>query len=249
MYTLRFPSEVLEEFPVASAYEMQRIFNAMLKISPCTLYEMMEKAGAAIARVAGMYTSAIFPEITILAGKGHNGGAALVAAKNMAAEGASIHILLAQIVSALKPAVLEQLEMLQQMFPERIRIQNPPVDYSTLDQCDLIIDGLVGYNFDGSPTEQMSRLITLANEAPVPTISVDLPSGLHPDTGQPAVPTIHACSTVVLSIPKKGMLQSGTRKYLGDLYLAYSGISSDIINQVITPRFFPKTVPEILHLR
>ena len=252
MYTIRFPTESLNELPAATVAEMNAIDQAMIRISSCTRYQMMEKAGAAVSKISKSYTSQVFPSVAVLVGSGLNGGGALVAAKHLASDGATSHIVMAETPDDLKPVCREQYDILRGMCPQRVIVHHwnsaEPEMLSEVRGCDLIIDGLLGYGIRGEPKEPVSAMIQFANDASVPTISVDLPSGLHPDTGTPADPTILACGTVTLAVPKTGLTIPEASPELGDLYLACIGISSDIINQHISRGIFPKTFPEIMHL-
>ena len=212
---------------------------------------MMEKAGSAIAEVASCYTSEIFPDVALLIGKGNNGGGALVAGRYLANKGARLQVILAASEDELGPVPKKQLEVLRGCHPETpvhdmsmISTDNLPA----MPECDLILDGLLGYNIKGDPREPISTLINLANGAEVPTISVDLPSGLDPDTGEPTSPTILAAATVTLAAPKRGFHNQSAYQYLGEMYMADIGICPSLITKIIEPELFPRDLPEILFL-
>ena len=70
----------------------------------------------------------------------------------------------------------------------------------------------------------MAELVRAANGSRVPILAVDLPSGMHPDTGQPLGITIRAALTVTLALPKRGLLTTESRALIGELLLADIGI-------------------------
>lgn len=235
MYSFSYPAERFADFPAVSAFDMQAIDNAMIEADPVTLYQMMERAGLAVAEIAACYTSDDRPKVAVLVGKGNNGGGALSAARQLANRGAELQVVLTTPAQNLGEAPAAQLRILTALHPEtpvhdmsKISMDNLP----SLPECDIILDGLLGYNIRGVPKEPISTLIMIANNAEVPTISVDIPSGLHPDTGEPAPPTILAAATVTLALPKRGFQSEQARQYLGDLYLAQIGISQYIIQSV-----------------
>jgi NAD(P)H-hydrate epimerase len=63
-------------------------------------------------------------------------------------------------------------------------------------------------------------LIRSAHRADTPVISLDVPSGLEGDSGQPFDPTIRAATTLTLALPKVGLIRPAARDWVGDLYLA-----------------------------
>lgn len=85
---------------------------------------------------------------------------------------------------------------------------------------DVVIDALIGYSLQGPPREPVASLIRAANEAGAPIIALDIPSGLHGDSGQAFDPTIRAATTLSLALPKTGLVQPAAREWTGDLYLA-----------------------------
>ena len=251
MHSITFPAYVLEDFPTVSAEQMQNIDNEMLDICDLTIYQMMEKAGSAIAEVASCYTSEIFPDVALLIGKGNNGGGALVAGRYLANKGARLQVILAASENELDPVPTKQLKVLRGCHPDTpvhdmsmISADNLP----SMPDCDLILDGLLGYNIDGDPREPISTLINLANGAEVPTISVDLPSGMDPDSGEPAAPTILAAATITLAVPKRGFQNQSAHQYLGEMYMADIGICPSLITKIIETELFPRDLPELLFL-
>jgi len=249
----RFPAERLKEFPLVTARQMRTIDQKMFDISEFTIFQMMERAGMAVAEVTNGYLTSSFPNVVILVGTGNNGGGALVAARILAGNGANIQVILAKPQDRLKWTPAVQLGILANMYPKQVHVdaanQLKVHRLSEILNCDVIIDGLLGYSIQGNPDQKYAELIKMTNDSKAPVISVDVPSGLNPDTGNPGSPTIQAAATVTLAVPKQGMTNSIAHPYLGEIYLACIGISADIINQVITPENFPRIFPRIISLQ
>jgi ADP-dependent NAD(P)H-hydrate dehydratase / NAD(P)H-hydrate epimerase len=49
---------------------------------------------------------------------------------------------------------------------------------------DLLIDGLFGFGLSRAITDHLATTIQRINQAGKPIISIDLPSGMHTDTGE-----------------------------------------------------------------
>ncbi len=84
----------------------------------------------------------------------------------------------------------------------------------------LIIEGLFGIGLKGNFDAPWSRLIRAINESRVPILSVDVPAGLHADTGEIMGTAIRATCTLTLGAPKRGLLTAAARPYVGRLELA-----------------------------
>jgi len=72
----------------------------------------------------------------------------------------------------------------------------------------------------GAPHGETAILIRWANEQDAPTLSLDTPSGLDTTSGQARPPTTRAAATLMLALPKTGLLTPQAAPYVGELYLA-----------------------------
>jgi hydroxyethylthiazole kinase-like uncharacterized protein yjeF len=79
-------------------------------------------------------------------------------------------------------------------------------DASVMASAGLIIDAVFGTGLDRPVTGPLATLLSSMGEAPAPVIAVDLPSGLHADTGQPLGPVPPAAVTVTFGRLKPGLL-------------------------------------------
>ncbi len=210
------PYKAVPSITVAQMVEVDRLAVERFGV---TLLQMMENAGRALAtlarheflkgRVAGH-------SVVVLAGKGGNGGGALSAARRFVAWGANVRVVLAHSFGELSPATAHQAHTLQQM------------GVLLLDKvsgtADLIVDGLIGYSLLGDPRPAVAPLIEWTNRQISPVLALDLPSGLHGDTGQPARPCIRASATLTLALPKQGLLTPAARPMVGEIFLADIGL-------------------------
>ena len=180
-----------------------------------SLLQMMENAGRSLALQARAQLGgdARGRRVQVLAGRGGNGGGGLAASRRLGIWAAEVEVVLAFDRDALAEAPARQLAALEWM--------GVPVRSSgAVDAADLIIDAVFGYSLKGAPTGRPAELIEAANASGVPILALDLPSGLHPDSGQPLEPAIRAAATVTLALPKAGLLNPEARPWVGDLYLA-----------------------------
>lgn len=159
--------------------------------------EVIRRVGAKIAHRASQLTR---PDeiILILAGKGHNGADARAAR-----------------------------EFLSDRRVETLEITTPESQWPELEQAlrrkpALIIDGLFGIGLDRPLSADWKTIILAVNEAGVPVLAVDVPSGLNGDTGEPLSPdlAIKAAVTLTVGAPKTGLLAHGAWPFVGRLEVA-----------------------------
>jgi NAD(P)H-hydrate repair Nnr-like enzyme with NAD(P)H-hydrate epimerase domain len=84
----------------------------------------------------------------------------------------------------------------------------------------LIIDGLFGIGLARPVEGDWKRLIDAVNGSGLRVLSVDVPSGLNADTGEPLGVAVEASVTVTLGAVKKGLLLEHAARFVGRLELA-----------------------------
>lgn len=182
----------------------QAAFAAGLEAS-----ELMESAGRQMAE----FVRQNFPHpgtCRAFAGKGHNGGDVLVAARHLAAAGWRLEIVLSE--SPLAPVTEAQLRRLDGIgSPER----SGPL---------VVLDGLLGIGAKGNPREPVAAGIREINRlregSGAWVLAADLPSGLDADTGAPGEPCVRADATMAMGFAKTGLLADAAINFVGRLAIA-----------------------------
>lgn len=95
-----------------------------------------------------------------------------------------------------------------------------------------MIDALLGYSLNGPPRGEIATLIRRVNGTGRPILALDLPSGLHPDTGEISDPSIRAHATLTLALPKRGLLVPTAKPYVGRLWVGDIGVPSGLYERV-----------------
>ncbi|RAM50082.1 MAG: bifunctional ADP-dependent NAD(P)H-hydrate dehydratase/NAD(P)H-hydrate epimerase [Hapalosiphonaceae cyanobacterium JJU2] len=211
---------------VVTAQQMRdieaRIFAAGMPVAA-----LMEKVAGLIAhRIEVLYfskdakqedTSPRFPvfasssvsphKVGILVGPGHNGGDALVVARELYFRGYDVCIY--SPFAKLKELTAQHLQYAQSLG---IRCYQSIAD---LPKCDLLVDGLFGFGLERELKDPVASAINQLNQKSIPIISIDIPSGLHTDTGKVLGTAIRATHTLCLGLWKLGLLQDQALEYVG----------------------------------
>jgi NAD(P)H-hydrate epimerase len=98
-----------------------------------------------------------------------------------------------------------------------------------LADADLLIDAVLGTGSSGKPTGEAETLIRAITRASRPTVAVDIPSGLNPDTGEPADPCVKAVLTLTLGLPKRGLVAEQALAYVGKLKVLDIGFPGELL--------------------
>lgn len=207
--------------PAVGAQEMRRLDYWAVREFQLPLVVMMENAGRALADLLRRrYAPERDEPILVLAGKGGNGGGALVAARHLLRSGYSVSVLTTDPAPKLRDDTRRQLSL----FRKDEGVAPTHRKGEALPDARYLVDGILGYGVNEAPKEAAAELIAGANAARATRVALDLPSGLHPDTGAPHEPTLRAHATLTLALPKRGLLERAARPFVGELYLADIGL-------------------------
>ncbi|MFM9267271.1 NAD(P)H-hydrate dehydratase [Tychonema sp. BBK16] len=147
------------------------------------------------------------PLIGVLAGPGHNGGDALVVARELHFRGFPVVIY----------CPFSRLKELTKSHADYARSLNIPFfdKVESLKNCDLFIDGLFGFGLEREITNPIAAAIDEINNLNIPVFSIDIPSGIHTDTGEVLGTAIRATHTLCLGLWKLAFLQDKALEYVG----------------------------------
>lgn len=201
-----------------------RIFAAGMPVAA-----LMEKVGGAIARrIVETDETFLQPNkkrVGILVGPGHNGGDACVVARELYFQG--YEVLLYRPIQKLKELTAQHAQ-----YAESLGI--PSFDsIESLQECDLLIDGLFGFGLERTLTDPVASAIEQINQWSKLVISIDMPSGIHTDTGEVLGTAIRARRTFCLGLWKQGLLQDQALDYVGTAELIDFDIPDSDVQAVL----------------
>lgn len=189
--------------------------------------QLTESAGRSVAELLREKMGNVQKRnILVLAGKGYNGCDAIVAARYLQNFGAECTVIMP--VNSPEDLVKEakwNFGILKSMYVNHMFLIHQMGFRNMFKQAEFVIDGLLGYNTNSDPKGVYADLINMSNELNKKVLSIDIPSGLDADTGNPYNPTIKAKWTLSLTLPKKGCLN---KEFTGELYVADIGIPHDV---------------------
>nr|WP_293127908.1 NAD(P)H-hydrate dehydratase [Microcoleus sp. bin38.metabat.b11b12b14.051] len=147
------------------------------------------------------------PVIGVLVGPGHNGGDALVVARELHFQGFPVVIYCPfSKVKELTKSHADYAYYLNIPFFDRVEL---------LKNCNLLIDGLFGFGLEREITNPTAAAIDQINNLNIPIFSIDIPSGIHTDTGEVLGTAIRAKHTLCLGLWKMAFLQDRALEYIG----------------------------------
>lgn len=183
-------------------------------------HALMARAGLAVARLALAWVPHA-QRIQVWAGPGNNGGDGLVAARHLHGAGKAVSVCLLADPARL-PA--DAAQALRDAVAAGVTVH---ADERRHDTAELVIDALLGIGARRAPEGAIAAAIRNINAQHAPVLAVDLPSGLHPDTGTLlGAAAVRAGATLALLTLKPGCCSGHGRELAGALWLDTLGVTA-----------------------
>ncbi len=173
---------------------------------------LMENAGAGLAKIIiNRYNKKKIKKILIICGSGNNGGDGLVCARHLLNFADTITICLLNTKKTLKThetktnwKIINNINQIKTI--EFFQNDNFFKSFDKeLSKCNIVIDAIFGTGIKGNMKEHFTQVIKQVNKKKKHIISVDIPSGLDPATGDIHTNVIKAEVTVTFHKVKKGL--------------------------------------------
>src|SRR6185436_13386573 len=207
---------------------------------------LMERAGEGIVKYLEEYCGpARGKTITIICGKGNNGGDGLVVARLLHRRHARIRVILLTPITDLNRDAAIMYRRFTKVAGQAaiVRFRSADQVQSLFASSDILIDALLGTGLSSVVTGTYREAIDLINRAGKPVIAVDIPSGLHADTGTILGRSIRATLTVACGLPKLGFYVGAGIDQSGAIRVADIGIPPAYVD-AIESRIFLLTQDE-----
>lgn len=190
---------------------------------------LMENAGRNVYGVLEeKFPSLGGEKVVILCGKGNNGGDGFVVARHMWQRGHRPRVLLLAAPEALQGDARKTYEMLLQAGCEPVIVRDLDEWQSArseLAACTLLVDAILGTGLQGPVDGFYRDIIRDLNHSfsQIPTVAVDMPSGLPSDTGAALGESLSARYSVTFTAPKWSHLFPPNSERVGELLVTPIG--------------------------
>jgi len=223
-----FPQRRASEIPAVTSAQMREIQRVAQEDYGYDILQITENAGRSVAvlALAMLGGKGKRQGIVVLFGGGNKGAVGLCAARNLANWGFTVRPVLADVESEASFAVQRQVELLRQAgIAEPGGADTSEIILEDhLVRAELVIDALVGYGLEGPPSGVAAAATEIAVASRKPILAIDVPTGVNATTGVVSNPAIKACTTLMLDLPKRGVLDPAATLSVGQLYLGDLGI-------------------------
>lgn len=193
------------------------------ELAGVSMWQLMQRAGrAAFECLRDQFPPPL--RVSVLCGSGNNGGDGYIVAMHAALAGYDV-----RVFAAKKPSS-EDAQRAEQHWVAHGGWAEPLADWVDSDP-DVVVDAMLGTGLDSEVRGEIGEAIANLNDSRLPVLAVDVPSGLHADTGRALGSAVKARHTVTMVALKRGLYTGQAGDYLGRLWFADLGILREFRTQ------------------
>ena len=203
---------------------------------------LMEKVGLRISDWLLNRRDLLKNGVIVVIGPGHNGGDGAVVARELFLKGILTKVWCPLPIK--KTLTAKQLDYITSIGVEKLTKKPDPLEN------DLWIDAILGNNQSRCIDEEIVKMFNKKSEQNCGnTISIDIPTGICPDSGKPfSIDAIRSKITLSIGIKKIGILQDAAIPFVGKIYNIDIGLSSKHLSLIET-RNLSISCNDIQHLK
>ncbi|SKA87959.1 NAD(P)H-hydrate epimerase [Caloramator quimbayensis] len=224
---------------VASSKQMKEIDKRAIEEYGIPSIVLMENAAASVLKYIKKYNAS---RIIVLCGTGNNGGDGFAIARLLHINGYYVSVYCFGDYNKISGDAKVNFDILNKL---NIDVKSDIERFiSELENCDLIIDAILGTGFKGEISGKYKDAIENVNRSGKYVISVDIPSGIESDTGKASKVHIKADITVTFGCLKYGHIlnegrNSSKRVYVENISIPKSCIEDEKIKAVTNYDKYP----------
>jgi NAD(P)H-hydrate epimerase len=180
-------------------------------------------------------------KVLVICGSGNNGGDGMALARHLYIKNIETKIIYMGDVNTTASTKNDQandavinLKITKNLGIPIIQYSNKTIIKSDIEAFDLVVDALLGTGLDRNVEGKYKELIEEINCYAKYIISVDIPSGVHSDSGRIMGCAVKANETVTFAYPKVGLYAYPGAEYAGKIHIEDISIPHHLMERIET---------------
>lgn len=203
---------------ILTSAQVRQADAATIAREPVSSADLMERAAAACSGYIHEALPAGIP-LTVVCGKGNNGGDGLSIARQLWKKGKNIAVWITEDTGNPSADFMLQRKRLEEETDIKILPKKEQTGWE-FPENSVIIDAIFGSGLNRAPEGKAAEMIQAINTANCRVISIDIPSGLYADQHTPHTDTVvRAQKTLVFQCPRPCFMYAEYEPFIGDFQL------------------------------
>ncbi len=205
---------------LVSAEEMRRCDTNTIEKFHLPAAVLMERAALGTVEVIRQKCGQDRKRVLVVAGTGNNGADGIAVGRLLMQEGFQVTFFLAGEKERFSELLKLQIAIVES-YGGKICTEYREAEY------DIIVDALFGIGLTRALQGRFLKAVQRINESDAWKISVDMPSGIHTDTGEVLGDAVRADATVTFAYRKLGQVLYPGCDYAGEVFVKQIGITRE----------------------
>jgi len=215
---------------VSRVFEMRELDGTAIEKYGIKDELLMENAGEAVYFVIHKEFGIKDKKFVVFCGIGNNGGDGFVIARKIHSNGGNVRVYILGDPAKFRGAARLNLDIASALPIEMKQVESvEPVKTEVL-HADAVVDAIFGTGLARDVGGLYADVIELINESGKTLFSVDIPSGVHGDTGKVMGTAANADYTVTFGLPKIGNMLYPGYELCGRLYVTHISFPPSMYN-------------------
>jgi hydroxyethylthiazole kinase-like uncharacterized protein yjeF len=215
---------------VSNVSEMRELDRTAIEKFGIEEQILMENAGLAVYTVLLRESGIEGRKFLVFCGIGNNGGDGFVIARKIHSNGGVVKVFILGDRAKFRGAARANLDIITRLPIEILRLESVESIKMDVSHCDVIVDAIFGTGLSKNIEGIYYDLIELINGSGKTVFSVDIPSGIHGDTGMIMGTAVRADYTVAFGLPKIGNILFPGYEMCGELYVSHISFPPSLYN-------------------
>ena len=215
---------------ISSVSEMRKLDRTAIEKFGIKDELLMENAGQAVYHVLLNELGVKDKKIVVFCGIGNNGGDGFVVARKIHSSGGAVKVFILGDPTRFKGAAKMNFDIASGLPIEIQRVESIESIKADVLHSDAVVDAIFGTGLTRDVGGLYAEVIRLINGSGKTVFSVDIPSGVHGDTGKVMGIASNANYTVTFGLPKIGNLLLPGYELCGKLYITHISFPPSMYN-------------------
>lgn len=212
---------------IATSKMMKELDQKAVEILKIPSIILMENAALQVFKNLDLSQS----YFVIVCGRGNNGGDGLALARHLKIAGKEVDVYYVAEDETGTPDTMTNLTICRNLKVNIVLVHEESDLWDlreAINDADVVIDALFGIGLSRPVRGIHAEVIDIINDMSRYTVSIDIPSGIHADTGEIMGVAVNAAKTVSFCCYKKGFLNYATTEQCGDIIIENIGIPESV---------------------
>lgn len=217
---------------ILSATQIKLCDQYTIEHEPIKSVELMERASLRFSTwFKESFPLAENPMVSILCGKGNNGGDGLASARILNSYGYETEVFILELFDNSSEDFNKNLERLKKEAKVKINHIQSAEDIPVFEEKEILIDAILGSGLNKALSIELTQIIHFINESNNIVVSIDIPSGMYADE-QTFGTSIHADYTFTFESPKFSFLLPDNFHRVGEFEFAAIGLDKKYVSSL-----------------